>query len=571
MSSTASDFAKWMEVFKLTSSGGAPLVYKGTWDASTNTPTLVSSVGTAGNFYIVNVAGNTNLNGNSTWNVGDWVLFNGTAWERVPNSLDSAAGGDLSGTYPNPSVTKINGNPLGSTTPTNGNLLMGNGTQWVSTAPGALGKAPLTGVYAMTTTALNATYDNGNSGVGASLTNAGTLGALAIDGALPPLNSLIVVNNQVPSLQNGLYQYAVVGDASTPWKLVRPTFYDQVGEINIGDLFYVLNGTTNGASLLYMSSNVTAVGTSPISFVQTGLLRALNNLDDLTNKFNARANLGVAIGINVQAWSAELDAIASASPATGNILIGNGTNFSSHAISGDATLSNAGVIQLANSNTTRTNLGLAIGTNVQAYSAELTALSNLSGGNFGAIYQTGNTSVAVGSKNVFISGTTFTPTGAYWGADIHMNNSAAMTVALDHNQSGIALGFEFTLWNSGSGDITFTTPTSDILFGAEKLYSSLNLPGNDGVQPVKIKYISNLVWQVTPGNMAFQQSNAVVITGGSISGCSISGNSISVNNFNNGTNASTSTFLRGDGTWVAPAGSGIVTNDAFTYSNFGGL
>jgi hypothetical protein len=57
--------------------------YKGTWNASTNTPALASSVGVQGNYYIVSVAGSTNLNGETNWGVGDWAIFNGTTWQKV--------------------------------------------------------------------------------------------------------------------------------------------------------------------------------------------------------------------------------------------------------------------------------------------------------------------------------------------------------------------------------------------------------------------------------------------------------------------------------------------------------
>jgi hypothetical protein len=61
-------------------------IYKGTWNANTNTPALASGVGVAGNYYIVSVAGTTNLNGITDWNIGDWAIFNGGVWQKVDNT-----------------------------------------------------------------------------------------------------------------------------------------------------------------------------------------------------------------------------------------------------------------------------------------------------------------------------------------------------------------------------------------------------------------------------------------------------------------------------------------------------
>lgn len=77
-------------VSSITNAIGA-LNYKGTWNASTNSPTLSSGVGTKGDYYVVSVAGTTAIDGISLWGVGDWIAFNGTAWQRV----DGGANGEF--------------------------------------------------------------------------------------------------------------------------------------------------------------------------------------------------------------------------------------------------------------------------------------------------------------------------------------------------------------------------------------------------------------------------------------------------------------------------------------------
>jgi len=74
-------------VSAITNAIGA-LNYKGTWNASTNSPALASGVGTKGDYYVVSVAGSTSLDGISNWGVGDWVAFNGTAWQRIEGGAD---------------------------------------------------------------------------------------------------------------------------------------------------------------------------------------------------------------------------------------------------------------------------------------------------------------------------------------------------------------------------------------------------------------------------------------------------------------------------------------------------
>ena len=70
------------------------LQFQGTWNASTNSPTLTSSVGTSGDYYIVSVAGNTNLDGITDWEIGDWAVFANTTWTKIDNSQVGDVTGD---------------------------------------------------------------------------------------------------------------------------------------------------------------------------------------------------------------------------------------------------------------------------------------------------------------------------------------------------------------------------------------------------------------------------------------------------------------------------------------------
>jgi hypothetical protein len=61
--------------------------YQGNWNATTNSPTLADGTGNAGDVYRVNTAGTQNLgSGSQTFAVGDWVVYNGSIWEKSTNS-----------------------------------------------------------------------------------------------------------------------------------------------------------------------------------------------------------------------------------------------------------------------------------------------------------------------------------------------------------------------------------------------------------------------------------------------------------------------------------------------------
>ena len=56
------------------------------WNATTNSPTIPTAIGNKGKYYIVQTAGTTSIDGITDWQVGDWVVSNGTTWGKIDNT-----------------------------------------------------------------------------------------------------------------------------------------------------------------------------------------------------------------------------------------------------------------------------------------------------------------------------------------------------------------------------------------------------------------------------------------------------------------------------------------------------
>ena len=181
-----------------------------------------------------------------------------------------------------------------------------------------------------TTGNLNATYNQPGGagvGVGATLTNAGTLGAFVPDGTTATISDRILIYNQTTASQNGVYTVTTVGNGSTPWVLTRATDADTYAlksptGLGEGDAFFVSSGNTGaGETYVCNTSGTIVFGSTSISFVQVSATQiyAAGNGIDIT---------GPTISLDVPVTVPNGGTGLTTAPASGQLLTGNGTGYS---------------------------------------------------------------------------------------------------------------------------------------------------------------------------------------------------------------------------------------------------
>jgi hypothetical protein len=284
--------------------------YQGTWNATTNTPTLTSSVGTKGYYYVVSVAGSTNLNGVTNWNVGDWAIFNGSAWEKVDNT-DAVT-----------SVNGYTGTVVLTQSDISGTVAIANGGTGQTTANSAFNAlAPSqsgnTGKY-LTTDGTNTSWSTNAGGdvVGPSSATDNALARYDTTTGKLIQNSVVTIDDagnieNADSLKFSGTPPTVKPIGSLWFDLSNDTLNLQQNNIvqQIGEELYVYGKASNtitGETLLQVIVKTGAVGASGViefgvagaGITDTGSIIGIATENIATNGFGRITNFGVVHGIN---------------------------------------------------------------------------------------------------------------------------------------------------------------------------------------------------------------------------------------------------------------------------------
>lgn len=203
MGATSGQVLKYNGATWIASDLSSSQTYIGTWNASTQIPNLAATTPNSGDYYIVSVTGDYTVpNPDVHYDVGDWIMYNGSDWEKVASGLSSKldlVGGTLTGDLVLDTLIKFKGGSnyvtikassslvsdivltLPITTGTNGQVLTTNGsgvltwtTPSASTPPSGSAGGDLSGSYPNPSVALIGGVTASGIASGANLANTST-------------------------------------------------------------------------------------------------------------------------------------------------------------------------------------------------------------------------------------------------------------------------------------------------------------------------------------------------------------------------------------------------------------
>ena len=401
------------------------LSYQGTWNASTNTPTLTSSVGTKGYYYVVNVAGTTNLNGITDWQVGDWAVFNGSTWQKIDNTDAVTSVNGYTGTVVL-TYTDVGAFPATSTTGT-GSVVLANSP--TISGPTIDGSNP---------------YIQFNNGSAVTV----AAGKLWYDGSTGSWNAGMGGGNITQQIGEELFVYGKASTAITdsPLKIVYQTgtvgasgtitFAPTVAGITNGDLilgcateaialngfgritsFGVIHGiTTNGTAYGETWANGDTIWYNPVTGNPTNIKPSAPNIKvSVGTIINAGSGGSGSIQVEINHGSVlgGTDSnVQLSTPSNGNILTYDGADsyWKNTALTAGTAISvstsSTGVLTVANTAPDQT-VAIASGTGISVTGTypnfTVTNTSPSSGGTVTSVSGTAPVSVATGTTTPVIS------------------------------------------------------------------------------------------------------------------------------------------------------------------------
>jgi len=198
-------------------------------------------------------------------------------------------------------------------------------------------------------TGYSITYNNGSSGVSATITQASSYASLTIDSTGAAVNNRVLVKDAANAAYNGIYYVTSTGSGATPWVLTRTsdadTYGPNVNQLSRNDYFFTQNGVANkGAAFVCTTSGTITFGTTGITFTEFSVSQvytAGNGLSLTATTFALDTPVTVLNG------GTGLSSAAS----NGQLPIGNGSGFTLSGLtagSGISVTNATGSISIAN-------------------------------------------------------------------------------------------------------------------------------------------------------------------------------------------------------------------------------